>query len=440
MPDERPGDEPVSGYEPTLARESLGERDAEQLEPALGALLDAIREAGSRGPALRRLEALRQLGRLADPRSLEVLLTASRDPDWRLRKAALSALGQLGLAAALPAVEARLGDDRVEVRRAASRALRLLDQGQALSDWATLRADPDWQVRAVALEGLQRYGGAAATTWCLEALADPVWLVRYQALRDLEAVRDPRVLPALLERLAVDKELAPWLATAVARLGPAALDGLLALLAGAPPWRALAVARALGSVDHPKAREALAGLIGHADAEIEGAIAAQGAAMQDAVLARLADPDWVVRWHAVHLSARLAFPGAGVALLPLLEDPRRDVRLAALEALRDVPDPRAEADLLKALGAESWHLRVAAVEALEALATPGAREALVGCLSDARSEVRQAARRALLRLGLAAESELVEALLGNPAVYDEIAWILKEIRRQGAARPSENVS
>jgi HEAT repeat protein len=426
MPHQHPEGEQASGLEPTFGPEHAATPDP--LEPTLGSLREALHDAEARHPVSRRLAALLRLGHLKDARALPALLAASEDADWHLRKYAVSGLGRLGQATGLPAVAARLDDPRPEVRRAAARALRHVDDGQSLSRWASLRKDADWQVRAAAFEGLRRYPGPTTSAWLLEGLNDAVWLNRYTALQGLASPASEEVRRVLSSRLAHDRELAPWLAEALAGCGEAALPELLSQLENAPPWRKLAVAQALGAIDDPRARKALAGLIGHADAEIEAAIAQQGPAMAHVVLERLADEDWVVRWHACRLAGQLGLSEAGVAMLPLLDDPRRDVQLAALEALKELPDPRAEVDLQRALGAESWHLRLAAVEALAALGTPGAIKTLVWCLSDVRSEVRLAARRGLLAIGEAAEDALVVGLMDNPDTYEEIAWILKAIR------------
>jgi HEAT repeat protein len=323
---------------------------------------------------------------------------------------------------------AALADLRPEVRRAAARALKRLDTGTRLDTWLSAIQDPDWLVRAAAIEGLSRYPEPAAEDALLAALQDPVWLNRYQALKLLETRPSERALAAMLAALETDKELGPWLGPAIARFGPAALPALLDRLAGAPPWRQLAIASALGALDDDRARAALVGLVGHPDAEIEAAIHTHGPAMRTRLAAALCDPDWMVRWHAAKLLGQLGDPAASISLLPLLADSRPDVRLATLDALKRLADPRTEDDLRRCLQDPSWHFRLGAVEALAALDTEGALEALVDALADKRSEIVQAARRALQARGDRAEDALAEGLLRHPECYDEIAWLLKALK------------
>lgn len=416
-----------SGLEPDVPHPD-DVRTGDQLEPALGGFFEAMLAARQPRAKVERLRALIRLGREGDRRALPALTMAAGDRDWVIRKYAVAGLGLIGSPEAAPLVAPALADARPEVRRAAARALKRLDVGTWRETWLKAFDDPDWLVRAAALEALGRYLDAGTEPLVLAALKDPIWLNRYQALKHLEARPTPTGLAAMLGALASDKELAPWLAPAIARFGPDALPALLTLLDNAPPWRALAIATALGMLDDDRAREALAGLVGHPDAEIEAAIHTHGPAMRTRLAAALADPEWMVRWHAAKLLGTLGDPAASISLLPLLADSRPDVRLATLEALKRLADPRTEADLRRCLQDPSWHLRLGAVEALAALDTEGATEALVDALADKRSEVVHAARRALQAKGERAEDALTEGLLRHPECYDEIAWLLKALK------------
>ncbi|MFP5502516.1 MAG: HEAT repeat domain-containing protein [Candidatus Sericytochromatia bacterium] len=401
----------------------------EGLEPALGAFAEALRDAQEPRGKTQRVRALIRLGSEGDPRGLPALLAAAADADWVTRKYAVSGLGLLGLGGAVETVASAMADPEPEVRRAAARALRRLDDGRRLPLWLGAIEDADWRIRGAALEALPRYGPAIALPAALAALADEAWLIRYMALSAVKPhLEAPGVLDALLARLAIDAELAPWLAPVLAEAGPASLPGLLALLPASPPWRKLAIASALGRLDDDRAREALTTLFGHPDPEVEEAVTRQGAAMRGHLQASLGDADWVVRWHACSLLGQLGDPAAAVSILPLLQDGRMDVRLAALTALRRLASPTSELDLTLAARDPAWRVRLAALEALAAIATPTSLEPVVAALGDPRSEVRQGARQALLSLGPAAEETLVSGLLAHPALYDEIAWLLKNVR------------
>jgi HEAT repeat protein len=417
---------PPSGLEPAAPHDK--DRPGAQLEPALGGFFEALLDARQARAQIQRVQAMIRLGHAGDRRALPALLLALGDGDWIVRKYAVSGLGALAAPEARDPVAAMLSDPQSEVRRAAARAFKRLDDGERESLWLQALDDPDWLVREAALEGLARYETPAATDALLGALGDAVWLNRFQALKALDGRPDPRVAQALLGALRTDRELAPWAAPALARHGVDVLDALIALLPGAPPWRQLAIADALGRLDDDRARAPLAGLVGHPDAEIESAIHHHGAAMRDFLVRALSGEDWMVRWHAAKLLGRLGDPAATAALMPRVDDARPEVRLAALEALRQLADPAGEPALVTCLQDPSWHMRVGAVEALGALDTPSAMARLVDALADARSEVRLAARRALQAKGALAEPALRDGLLRRPDAYDEMAWLLKTLK------------
>lgn len=416
-----------SGLEPAVPGPGPEPRGGQQLEPALGGFFEALLDARQSRALVQRVQALIRLGQAGDRRGAPALLMALGDGDWIVRKYAASGLGRLALPESASALTALLADARPEVRRAAARALGRLP-GDRLDTWRSALEDADWLVREAAIEALGRDESEPATGLLLDGLADPVWLNRHQALKALASRDGDRVTAALLAALRTDRELSPWLGPVLAERGEAALGGLLELLDDAPPWRALAVATALGRLDDDRARAALARLVGHPDAEIESAIAHQGAAMTAWLGRAVGAEDWMVRWHACKLLGRSGDPEGAPALLPALADARPEVRLAALEALGRLADPRAESALIRGLTDPSWHIRLGAVEALGTLETPGARAALVDALGDARSDVRQAARRLLQAQGPAVEEALAEGLLRRPESYDEIAWLLKALK------------
>jgi HEAT repeat protein len=421
-----------SGYEPTV-RGPESPRSGDQLEPALGEFLEALSEARFPRAQIERVRALIRLGKEADRRALPMLEAAASDRDWIVRKYAVSGLGRFDAPEVQPRLLEALGDDRPEVRRAAARALARRDT--AMATWLDAARDTDWHVRGAAIDGLSRHRDPAAEEALVAALADAVWLNRYQAMRALESRRSPRGLAALLAALDHDRALAPWLASAIATFGTDTVPALLAVLDGAPPWRRLAIASALGRLDDERARAALTGLVGHPDPEIEEAIRHHGPAMRSHLAEALGAASWTVRAHAAKLLGRLGEPAASVSLLPLIADARPEVRLAALEALKQLADPRAEADLKRVLADPSWHQRLGAVEALGALDTDGALEALVSALADRRGEVVMAARRELAAKGDRAEEALVEGLLRHPGSYDEISWLLKALKRPAPTQP-----
>jgi HEAT repeat protein len=374
--------------------------EAAPLEPALGGLRDVLAIARRAPARAARLEALIRLGKNGGPEVYPALAEASTDPDWVARKYAVSGLGALGLPAALPVVLAGMADAHVEVRRAAARALKLLDDGERLAEWRTAATDTDHLVRAAAFAGLARYNDSEATEVLLAGLGDEAWLARYLALEGLSERLAPAVTPALLAVVSCDLALAIHAARELGRRAahdPRLLPALLALLPDAPPWRRLAVAAALATIDQESARMGLASLIGYPDPEIEAAVLAHGHSMSVYLRAALSEADWIKRWHASRLLGTLDDKQAAVALLPLAHDPRPEVRLAAIGSLGQLQASEALADLAACAQDTSWRVRLAAIEALSALGEAGldVLATLTAGLQDPRSEVRLAIRSAL---------------------------------------------
>jgi HEAT repeat protein len=217
--------------------------------------------------------------------------------------------------------------------------------------------------------------------------------VRFRAVELLAARQDPRVEPALLEGLAGDATLARTCGQALAARG--VLQPLLELIPASPPWRFLAIAAALGRIDHPAARQALLAMVGHPDQEVDAAIMAHGPALVRELGLVLADEAWGRRWHAALLLGGIGDRAAAVPLLPLVEDAHLEVRLAAIAALAQLRDPVALSDLVACAKDPSWRVRAAAIEALGRLGVPEARPVLEAALHDPRLEVRDAAMAAL---------------------------------------------
>jgi HEAT repeat protein len=404
-----PGPEGDDGLAPALPAEAPTRDPVPQaFEPALGGVRDLMAGFRASDDRATRALALIRVGRAGDPQARPALEAAARDDDWVMRKYAVSALGALGDPASGPAVRAALDDPHADVRRAAARASRALG-ALTTADWRVVARDPDWQLRATAIEALGGHADGATREALAAAVADPVWLNRWLAVAGLRAL--PFGAPALLDALDRDPTIAAPAAEVLAgwASGPGAYpDGswaedqadrlraaLLARLPGAPPWKRLALARALGRLPTDDAREALATLVGHPDPEIEDAVLAHGEAMGPWLRAALGDAAWTRRWHAARLLGALADPANGVALLPLVRDPRAEVRLAALEALRRLAPAEGLPDLRAALADPSWHVRLAAVEAIAARAGGASAADLAPALADDREEIRRAAKRAL---------------------------------------------
>jgi HEAT repeat protein len=132
-----------------------------------------------------RAKAAEALGRFGDPRVVELLILALRDPEEGVRAAAAEALGRLGDAQAVEPLILALRDPDVRVRAAAAEALGRLGDPRAVEPLILALRDPDVGVRAKAAEALGRLGDPRAVEPLIEAQADQemsVWMAATIAL------------------------------------------------------------------------------------------------------------------------------------------------------------------------------------------------------------------------------------------------------------------
>ena len=187
-------------------------------------------------------------------------------------------------------------------------------------------------------------------------------------------------------------------------------------------------ASALGALGDARAAGPLSRKLGHPDQavrrDLSRAMAALGSASVDALLAALAGPDSLAREAAAEAlglvgDARAARPLAGAledknarvrekaawalgrikvfspALIAALEDEATPVRAAAAEALRLINDPLAVEPLIAALKDKKAPVRAAAAEALGLLKDRRAIEPLKPLLTDEDESVRKKAWKAI---------------------------------------------
>jgi HEAT repeat protein len=200
----------------------------------------------------------------------------------------------------------------------------------------------------------------------LELLADPSWRVRSGAVERLGGLADPRpFLPALVAALGAGPTVGARdaAASALARIGLAAVPALVEQLGGADPDLRQAAAGVLGAVGDRRAAAALA--------------------------ARLADPDVNVRAAAAEALGKIGGPEAAGTLVAAIDTDDPTLRLAAVEALAALricpPARRVEALLADRA------LRRPAYRALGACDEPEAAALLARGLAETARGAREAA-------------------------------------------------
>lgn len=146
-----------------------------------------------------------------DPRAVEPLIAALKDPDESVREMAAQGLGYMGDKRAVgPLNEILLHDPSVIVRRRAASALITLPSEGALEGLkraADEKTEASSDVRTYAVEALGWMESDAAIEPLIAALGDSDPEVRAMAARHLGQRRDKRAVPALLKVLAEREEV-----------------------------------------------------------------------------------------------------------------------------------------------------------------------------------------------------------------------------------------
>lgn len=283
------------------------------LEPLL--VRDSLSELLShRSPRVRAL-ALRLGCELGDPRGAQLAGTALGDADPTVRIAAVEALAfhlREDAHDDLLVLADQTGDEAVRVAAIAA-LLRSCGLDGMLDGAPRLRAlldSPRTEERVAAARALGMVGEASLQRALARLLADSEPEVRRAAIRAAATVRDPRLLPGLVDALA-ERAMAPAAARAIAALGNAALPQLTACLAdlAAPLTVRCAIPRVLLRLE---THESLAVL-----------------------LARLDEPDEIVRQKVLASASRLR-RALGAPPVPLAEVRTRiDRELVEHERTRD---------------------------------------------------------------------------------------------------------
>jgi len=197
---------------------------------------------------------------------IEIQIDLLQDPDWAVRREAVTTLGEMG-------------DDRCV--EPVVRALR----------------DGDWQVREAAIEAVGMIGSPCVDL-VVRLLRD--WDIRKAAIVALGKIKDERVLEPLIGQLRNDEfnELAT---EALAEIGQPAVEKLVAALTDKDENVRKQAVIALGRIKDPTAC--------------------------DALIEMLKDKDWFTRLTAAAALEQLHDERGREAIKPLLQDPDLVVRM-----------------------------------------------------------------------------------------------------------------
>ncbi|MFT3843068.1 MAG: HEAT repeat domain-containing protein [Myxococcaceae bacterium] len=329
----------------------------------------AMKHAQSRNPAVR-LSALRISSYFAWAEAFTLFAEAAKDPDSRVRDAALTGLALSEVSQALKVVFTAAGSPDEKTRASAMRALGhcLRKDASITETLLTALRDPASWVRYYACQALGRRSGPKPTQAIAALLNDSAGQVRVAAVEALSRDSSPEALSALQQ---------------IARGGEA--DMQRAALVG------------LGTTQRPEALPVLteAALAPEAATRLVAISALAQAAAEQAlpVLTQaVADPDENVRAAAVSCLGSLPGPKATAALLGLLHDERERERVISMLS---VDGPGRVEGLVGALSAADDALAVVVTSALARLRTKDAHPALLQAMSHGTVAARKAAAASL---------------------------------------------
>jgi HEAT repeat protein len=335
----------------------------EMKTPAVGPVMEVLRESKEAGV---RKAAIETLGELGSDRAFEPLLIALRNSDKGLRLTAAAALEKLGW---------KPGKD-----------------GDAACYWIVKQA---WDQCAAV--------GAVAVDPLLAMLKDPDQELRKVAAQTLGRIGAPAAERLIASLNTKDEDVRKTALELLVKIGLPALEPLITAFRdkGGDTGARKAALEALVKISKPRLVEPLIATLKDKDIELRnGAVVMLGeigdSRAVEPLISALQDSDRGVRSAAVEALFKLEDAHAVEPLIAVLKDSEIGVSTNAVWVLGALGDARAIDPLIGAL--KNQQLRKAAAEALSELGTP-AIEPLIVVLMDSDANTRQAAARVLKAIG-----------------------------------------
>jgi HEAT repeat protein len=369
------------------------------------------RQLKSKNPASR-LKAVEQLCDQPHPRALGVLREALNDEEAEVRRLAATALGKLEVAERIEPLLTAVRDRDGDVQKAAIQALKRTSDERVPAALVPLLRHANAGVRGCAAQVLEFVG------WRPGTRDDEMWfLVAKGKCSQAASFGIAALVPLEIVLNAGPNSLCVAAVQALAEIeDPRAVRLLLKALKSNAAEVCAAALDALGKVGGAEASEPILGMLHHKNGH--------------------------VRLAAVEALGSLGVAAAAAPLRALLEDPMWDVRRSAVETLGRLKDKKAVDPLTRTLGDNDADVREATAIALGGLSDRRAIGPLVLALRDSTSGVRRIAAAALSRIdenwsaspeARAAAEEL------KPALYDrdpEVRhWVGQLLVSLGAMEP-----
>jgi HEAT repeat protein len=404
---------------------------------AVGRLITALKY-GSSTSTVRR-EAAEALGKLGDSQAVQPLIDALKDSDESVRRSTIEALGKLGDPRAVRPLIHALGDENELVCQAAVEALGRLG-GAAMDLLVTALKDSDRKVREGVAKTLGKIGDIRAVRPLVNVLKDSDERVRQAASDALGKINDVRAVGCLITYLKdSDGNVRSGVAKALGRMGgDRAVPPLAAALEDGDRNVRQSAVEALGNLGGEQVVASLIRALGDRErmvrqAAIDALERVCNAGVMWRLIAGLKSGDKNVRWGTTKVLGSLGDAQAVEPLIAALKDSEGIVRLSAVEALGKLGDARAVKPLISVLEDGDGNVRSGVAKTLGNLGDARAVDPLISALWDGETRVQSAAADALGKLEDVALHRLT-ALLVRAIRTDnrDMQWsVLEALRRIG---------
>jgi len=201
-----------------LCASVLGQEQTEDVDSLIKDLKDE--NSTVRFEAVAALEAAWAYGWLNNTRSVEPLIQALNDTDWRVRAATAAVLGETyDTRVVEPLIQALKGDSNSTVREEAAASLGELKDPRGVAPLIYALRDNNNDVRSEAAWALGMIGDTKAIDPLILALKDNYSLVRRNAAQSLGWINDTRAVDPLIQLLNEEKFVQDAATEALKKLG-----------------------------------------------------------------------------------------------------------------------------------------------------------------------------------------------------------------------------
>jgi HEAT repeat protein/class 3 adenylate cyclase len=288
-----------------------------------------------------RLSAVKALGKMRAPESVDPLIERLMEDDRQMKRLALDTLGAIGDKRAARPMIGLLKDDDMLIRQKATDYIIEIADSDVVPEIIDLMRDKDVNVRRCAVEVLNNLKDARTGDALIKAIRDSDWWVRQIATESLAELKGDNIVKAFIAMTRdPDENLRRCAVEFFNKVThKSALEPLVELLKDQDWWVREKAATALGKLKDKRAIAPLAEMID--DEEIKGGVPAAlaeigGDEVLEPLKEFLLDDQKRVRIETIKAFGKLKAKDAVSDLKECLKDTDGDVRAEAVRALKEV--------------------------------------------------------------------------------------------------------